>query len=382
MFCFARSAGRRRLLFLFAALLFAIGGILSGCNTAPKEVHVFLEAPYPKKLSDWHLFLSAGSGARPNSGVVPYDLNTPLFSDYASKYRFVWMPPGTSAEYRQDTVFDFPKGTIFVKSFAFPVEGRPGQERVVETRLLVHANSGWVPLPYVWDEKGREATLQVVPAPIDISFTDSTGRKLSFTYQIPNTNQCAECHANYRVLQPIGPKARNLNKSFAYSDSSANQIACWTKVNYLRGAPAADSLPRAARWSDSSDGSLADRARAYLDNNCAHCHQPGGTAGYTGVDFRWNHFDMAHFGTCKRPNSAGDVGGRTYDIVPGHPEESILIYRLESTAPKTMMPALGRSIVHTEGAALLREWIASLLPESCSVNAPAAVKSPANHSGR
>ena len=342
-----------------------MAAIVAACNSAPKEVRLFLDAPFPQKLSDWHLFLRTASGLQPNLHVIPYDLNTPLFSDYANKYRFVWMPPGASAEYRGDTAFDFPVGTIFVKSFAFPAAGQPGKERLIETRLLVHANSGWVPLPYVWDDSQRDATLQVVPAPVDISFSDSSGQTLNFTYHIPNTNQCADCHSNNRVLQPIGPKARNLNKPFSYADGPSNQIAYWVKAGYLRNAPSPDTLPRIPRWNDSSDGTLADRARAYLDNNCAHCHQPGGSAGYTGVDFRWNHFDLAHSGICKRPNSAGNVAGLTYDIVPGRPDDSILIYRVASTAPKTMMPQLGRSIVHTEGVTLLRQWIASLPSESC-----------------
>jgi uncharacterized repeat protein (TIGR03806 family) len=354
----------------FAVLLLAVGTILAACTSGSKDVRLFLDAPFPKKLSDWHLFLRTANGLQPNLRVIPYDLNTPLFSDYAAKYRFVWMPPGASAEYREDTVINFPVGTILVKSFAFPVVGHPDKERLIETRLLVHANSGWVPLPYVWDENQREATLQLVPAPVDISFSQSSGQTLNFTYHIPNTNQCADCHANNRVLQPIGPKARNLNKTLSYANGPANQITYWTKATYLRNAPPLDTLPRTARWNDPADGSLSDRARAYLDNNCAHCHQPGGSAGYTGVDFRWNHFDLAHSGICKRPNSAGNVASLTYDIVPGHPDESILVYRVASTAPKTMMPQLGRSVVHTEGVALLRQWIASLPSESCSTAAP------------
>ncbi|MGA8074132.1 MAG: hypothetical protein WB995_11685, partial [Candidatus Acidiferrales bacterium] len=82
------------------------------------------------------------------------------------------------------------------------------------------------------------------------------------------------------------------------------------------------------------------------------------------------HFDLAHVGECKRPNSAGVMGDREFDIVPGLPEQSILIYRLESTAPKVMMPQIGRAVVHEEGVALIREWIASLNPQSCGQSDP------------
>lgn len=347
--------------------LACVAALASGCKFRHREVRLYLEEPFPKKLSAWHLFAETRGGLKPNDRVLPYDLNTPLFSDYASKYRFVWMAPDTSAEYREDVPFEFPVGTIFAKSFAFPVEGRPGEERLIETRLLVRTKSAWVPLPYIWNASRTEATLQIVPDPVRIRYTDASGRPHQFTYQIPNTNECRECHDNNKSLQPIGPKARNLNKDFSYSDGTANQLTRWVAVGYLRDAPSPAAAPRAAKWNEPSSGSLDNRARAYLDNNCAHCHQPGGTAGYTGVDFRLGHFDAARFGVCKHPNSAGNMGDRRYDLVPGHPDDSILVYRMESTAPKIVMPQIGRAVVHTEGVALLRDWVASLGGNSCAL---------------
>ena len=349
-------------LLFVASLTAAFGG---GCSSRAKEVHAFLAEPFPRKLSEWHLLKSTREGLKANARVIPYDLNTPLFSDYASKYRYIWMPEGAAAEYRDDGVFDFPVGTIFAKTFAFPEEGRRGGERLIETRLLVHTAAGWTPLPYIWNREEDEAFLQLVPDPVEIHYTDAAGKRHDFTYQIPNTNECHECHDNNKVLLPIGPKARNLNKDYAYAEGSENQIAHLVKAGYLRGAPAAGSIPRVPKWNDPADGSVADRAKAYLDNNCAHCHQPGGTAGYTGIDFRYSHFDLAHVGLCKRPNSAGVMGDREFDIVPGAPEQSILLYRLESTAPKAMMPQIGRAVVHEEGVALLREWITSLDARAC-----------------
>src|SRR5262249_44466501 len=93
---------------------------LGSCGSSQKEVKVFLAEPFPQKLSAWHLYTETRGGLKPNNRVVPYSLRTPLFSDYASKYRFVWMPEGTSAEYRDDNVFEFPVGTILSKSFAIP----------------------------------------------------------------------------------------------------------------------------------------------------------------------------------------------------------------------------------------------------------------------
>jgi uncharacterized repeat protein (TIGR03806 family) len=342
-------------LFLLAA--FACGHFFD------RAVQAHTEKPFPRQLSEWRLFTLRTGNLAPNKGVVPYDLNTPLFSDYASKYRFIWMPAGTSAQYRDDGPFEFPVGTVLAKTFAFPVDGS-SVERLIETRLLVHSASGWTPLLYIWDDKQRDATLELVPDPVPVKWTDASGRRHEFNYVIPNVNECHECHDNQKVFLPIGPKARNLNKEYKYAEGNENQLEHLARIGYLRGLPAPEARPRAAKWNDPSTGSLAARAAAYLDNNCAHCHQPGGQAGYTGVDFRLTQTQIAHQGLCKSPNSAGEVGGLQYDLVPGHPDESILIYRLESTAPKTSMPALSRDVVHVEGVKLLREWIASL-PGGC-----------------
>ena len=340
-------------------VLFFVSAVIS-CN---RSVHFHSEKPFPKKLSAWRLFTVRSGTLTPNQGVVPYDLNTPLFSDYASKYRYVWMPTGTSAQYRGDGPFDFPAGTVLAKTFAFRVDGS-SVEKLIETRLLVHTASGWEPVLYIWDNQQRDAILELVPDPVPVKWIDAGGRRHEFNYVIPNLNECHECHDNQKILLPIGPKARNLNKNYNYAEGSENQLLHWARAGYLQGLPAPGVLPRAAKWDDPSTGALADRAAAYLDNNCAHCHQPGGQAGYTGVDFRLTQTELAHQGLCKSPNSAGEVGSLRYDLVPGRPDESILIFRLESTAPKTSMPALSRDVVHVEGVKLLREWISSL-PGGC-----------------
>jgi uncharacterized repeat protein (TIGR03806 family) len=354
-----RQADSRRLrAFLpFSVFLLALMAC-SGCGHQA-AVRSFVAEPFPERLSEWKFFTGSGSALRPNKGVLPYDLNTPLFSDYAAKYRFVWMPQGTSAEYRADQVFDFPVGTVLIKSFAFPTSGGRNNERLIETRLLVHARSGWVGLPYIWNEKQTDARLQLVPDPVPISYSDSFGKTHDFTYFIPNANECKQCHENSRVMQPIGPKARNLNKNFNYDDGGANQLARWTTAGYLHGAPSPQAAPRVARWDMPDSGDTEQRARAYLDNNCAHCHQPGGSAGYTGFDLRLSATE-ASLGVCKSPNSAGRVGNLIYDLVPGKPDESILVARMESTRPKEMMPQIGRSVVHEEGLALVRAWIHSM----------------------
>jgi uncharacterized repeat protein (TIGR03806 family) len=336
-----------------------IGGLLlTACGS--RDVHAHLAEPFPAKLSAWHLFTGNPAALKPNARVVPYDLNTPLFSDYATKYRFVWMPPGTSATYNDTEAFDFPEGTIFSKTFAFPDADQGGKQRLIETRLLVSSPSGWVTLPYVWNREQTEATLDVAADPTTVHWVHPSGTRYTIDYVIPNTNQCKGCHDRSKIVTPIGPKARNLNKDFNYPEGRFNQLAYWTKIGYLKGAPPPELAPKLAAWDEPSIA-LDARARAYLEVNCAHCHNPRGPANTTGLYLLAAQTDPMRLGLCKVPVSAGQGSGDLlFDVVQGKPEESILVHRMESTTPKIMMPELGRTMVHREGVTLIREWIASM----------------------
>ena len=332
---------------------------LSGCG---KDVRPHLSEPYPKSLSEWKLFIGKPSDLQPNQGVVPYELNTSLFTDYATKRRFVWMPKGTSATYKANDAFDFPKGTILSKTFSYP-DG--GGERLIETRLLVNANDGWVALPYVWNKAQTEATLDVNAEPVDVAWQGTT-----IHYVIPNSNQCKECHDQNKITGPIGPKARHLNGDLDYRDGRFNQLAYWTRIGYLQDAPAPDQAPKQAVWNNSASGSLESRARAYLEVNCAHCHSPNGSASNTGLYLTDLQTDPMRLGFCKTPVSAGKASaGMLFDVVQGHPELSILAHRMESDEPKVMMPEIGRTIMHREGVQLIREWLASLTG-ACELSRP------------
>jgi uncharacterized repeat protein (TIGR03806 family) len=169
------------------------------------------------------------------------------------------------------------------------------------------------------------------------------------------------CHENNKVMQPIGPTARGLNRTFDYAGGPENQLAHWAKAGILEGAPEPQDAPRMAVWNDPATGTLDQRARAWLEANCAHCHNPAGPARTSGLDLRAVEDDWAKAGVWKMPIAAGrGSGGRLYDIIPGKPDQSILVYRMESTEPGVMMPELGRRLTHAEGIALVREWIAGM----------------------
>lgn len=357
---FNESAARRAI--SLRALLVAGAVWLGVAASAAGPVDPHLEGPIPRQISAYNLFADPATQT-PNDGVVPYDLITPLFSDYSAKHRFVWMPPGTTAQYDAREVFDFPIGTIIVKTFSFLHDIRdPAQgERLIETRLLIHKENGWAALPYRWNEDATEATLAVAGGRTEVSWTHYDGSERRINYIIPNMNQCNGCHLIGGATQPIGPKARHLNHDFDYEDGAANQLAYWTAIGYLSGAPAPEAAPRAARWDDPESGTLDARARAYLDINCMHCHNPQGPANTSGLDLSFDQHDPGKIGIFKTPIAAGrGSGGFKYSIVPGNPDESILLFRMESTEPGIMMPELPRLTVHDEGVALIREWIASM----------------------
>jgi uncharacterized repeat protein (TIGR03806 family) len=310
--------------------------------------HDVIESPaMPEKLSAFGLFRPGG--ATLSGEVVPYVLRTPLFSDYADKSRGVLMPQGASAEIDGDGVIHFPVGTVLIKSFSWP--GHEGG-RPVETRLLIHRKDGWVALPYIWDADGKDATLALGGRRVPVTFTSPDGATHSIRYAVPNKNQCKECHSKSGVIEPIGPKQRNFVALMQRPTRSP-------PIRY-----AGNMVPRTAlpTWDDPKSGSVAERARAYLDVNCAHCHNPAGSASNSGLFLRWTDDPTGvNYGIGKRPTAAGrGSGGMDFAIAPGDPDNSYMIYRLESTDPGIAMPEVGRSTVHKEGAALLRQWIAEM----------------------
>jgi parallel beta-helix repeat protein len=321
-------------------------------------------------LSDYRLFADANNPlANPNGGGIIYDLNTPLFTDYANKYRFVFVPEGTQAAYRSTEVFDFPVGTIIAKTFTIQADLRDNSsaQNIIETRLLIHRKDGWVALPYIWDQGKIDAALTVTGGTQNVSWIDINGVQQSTNYVIPNTNNCANCHGEAELI-PIGPKARSLNKEYPYESGTANQLDHWTEQGILLGAPSdKSSIDTIPLWNDTT-ASLDDRARGYLDINCAHCHQPEiGAADTSGLYLEYYRPFGTAVGECKPPVAAGEgAGDLDYDIVPGNAAASIMDFRMDSNEPQVRMPEIGRSVIHTEGVQLIRDWINAMSPVDCT----------------
>lgn len=356
----------RHLLILCVAALTA-AQVFAGTARAdigPVNVEKLVSGKPSPRLSTYNLFKNAARQA-PNEGLVPYHLNTPLFSDYALKYRFLYLPEGQQALYRENEVFDFPTGTVLVKTFGFPADLRmPDQNiRIIETRLLVREADRWVAWPYIWNEDVSEARLKVTGARVPVSFTHTDGTRRDFSYLVPNKNQCKGCHANGKDITLIGPKARNLNGPYPYAHGAENQLTYWARSGHLSGAPPAEDAPRVPVWNDPRSGTLADRAKAYLDINCAHCHRPTGPGRTSGLYLDYTETNDRARGIWKRPVAAGrGSGDLEFVIKPGAPDESILIYRMESLHPGVAMPELARSLTHNEGVALIRAYVGAMKP--------------------
>ncbi len=321
----------------------------------------------PQRLSDWGVLHQDGNALTLAAGTFAYSLRTPLFSDYAEKLRTVSMPEGTRAAWAGDAVFEFPVGTIISKTFFYSIKDGQRVARdtpymadgikalntesawLVETRLLVRAASGWIALPYVWNDAQDEAYLNITGELVRFDVRTPDGIVQPANYLIPSRNQCASCHArrNSGGIHPIGPKAWNVD------------LAHWRGLGRL-------VIDSAMTDSPMTDDREIPHARRYLDVNCAHCHSDEGAGDTSGLFLGVSETDPIRLGVCKRTIAAGQgTGGHTYGIVPGNASASILIYRMNTGNPAEMMPEIGRSLVHSAGVSLISEWISDM-PDQCA----------------
>ena len=357
------------------------------------------------KLSHYNLFADAKDPTTgPNSGGIPYDMSTPLFTDYATKYRFVYVPEGEVATYSEHEVMEFPVGSVLVKTFSMPADtaNRGENETNIETRLLIHRADGWVARPYYWDSATDASYMVTGKIIADVTITHK-GESLTFDYGIPQKNQCTNCHAVVPIIQgsedkrraifkPIGPKARFLNNDYDYGNQVENQLTHWESAGILAGAPVdKTSIVSAPIFKDSTDITALDpadldvMARGYLDINCAHCHRreltivepnysgPAGDSGLT-VEFNREIDDaQSKFGVCKTAIAGGypadESGYNQYprDVIPEHADRSYLLYRMNTNDGRHKMPELGRASIHTEGVELVRAWINGLPTNNCGL---------------
>lgn len=294
---------------------------------------------FPAKLSQMDLFAGKLSDLNFNKRVYEYELSTPLFTDYAHKLRSVYLPKGTVMEYNGEGLLLFPDNAIISKTFYYQNDERDIDKgrRIIETRLLVKKEGEWQVGKYVWNDEQTEAFLEEKAKNVPVKWFDESGKEHSINYQIPSNEDCKQCHVVFKELRPIGVKARMLN--FEYKGK--NQLEYFKKKKLLKGALKASEITSLPNWLDNSF-TLEERARAYLDVNCAHCHQPGGSAERA----VGNSFEFRYETT----------------LVDTHISKyrNEIIRRMKIQKPNYKMPLIGTTTLHEEGFDLVREYIMNL----------------------
>ncbi len=330
----------------------------------PPSTTAYLQMPataggaLPKLLSQTGAFLDAADLV-PETNLLPYDLIVSFWSDGAEKTRWVSLPENQKIKFAPTGEWAFPKGTVFVKHFEIVTnEAQPQLKRRLETRLLVCDNSGGVyGVTYKWRTDNSDADLLETNLTEDISVKTATGVRTQSWYY-PSRADCLTCHtANAGFV--LGVKTRQLNHDFKYPDGvSENELSAWNHRG-LFDANFSDAdiknFPKLAKLDDTSL-SLEDRARSYLDANCANCHRPQGTV--ANFDARYET-PLAQQGLVRGRVLIDQRIDGARVIAPNDVWRSILFMRANTTEA-FKMPPLARNTIDERGMKLLREWIGSL----------------------
>jgi uncharacterized repeat protein (TIGR03806 family) len=332
------------------------------------------QVPYPK-LSDYKFFVGAMKEQLPTLNVLPYEPASSLFTDYAHKKRFVWMPQGTKATFNGDSkTLELPVGAALIKTFYYenvqnvtPV----GSKRIIETRIMIRLASGWIFADYVWNSSQTEAYYDTSGSNTDITWIDENNVSKSANYRIPAQVQCITCHKvkvnGIDTNTPIGIKPQNLNFNYNYGSEIKNQLTKWIDEGYLVGGFTYPTIQNTTVDYRDLNKSIELRARSYVDINCAHCHQNDRHCDYRPMRFAFAETGLPNgegntkMGVCVNTSDMQDFPSTLNKIVsPANINSSMMYYRLNTTNESYRMPLHGRTLIHTEGVALIADWINSL----------------------
>ncbi len=367
---FQRLWGARYHCITFALATFVIGCADIETSVAPEPAAcVPKDGPLPfDNLTDYCLFEGPLSDLVPAERVIPFDVTAALWSDHAEKQRLLVLPPGEKIRFDEGEEWQFPMGTIMVKTFSFREDFRDenSPRKTLETRLLLLGQEGWTGEVYRWNDEQTEGKRIIAGERVPITYIDESGETFNEDYIVPNQNQCKSCHERNDTITFLGPFTHQLNRDVMIEGASKNQLTHFAELG-LFDAPLPSAAAELPAFTDPfGGGPLDDRARSYLHANCSHCHRPGGGGGPSGLVLLAWEKNLAKNGACKEPAAAGaGTGGHSFDIVPGSPEESILIYRMSATDPDIKMPELPNRIPDKKGIELISQWITGLTPKGC-----------------
>lgn len=335
------------------------------------------QVPYPK-LSDYKFFEGEMKLLQPSLDVLPYEPSSSLFADYAHKKRFVWMPKNVKGTFVEDgKPLELPVGAALIKNFYYDNVQNvspAGSRRLIETRVMIRRADGWLFANYVWNDEQTEAFYDMNGSFTEVVWKDDNNITKTANYRIPSMAQCIVCHKSkfwdgtqeIATHIPIGIKPQNLNFNYNYGSETKNQLQQWIDKGYLESGFSFPTVQNTVVNYDDSTKPLELRARAYFDANCAHCHDEKGHCDYRPMKFRFvNTVDQVNMGVCVDTEDIQDFPELNKIIAPGNPDVSMLYFRINTVDEAYRMPLHGRTIIHTEGVALIRDWINSLDASSC-----------------
>lgn len=306
---------------------------------------------------------------RPATGLIPYTVNAPLWSDGADKLRYFALPEGARVTVKDCVArpdacgasgaadhgdFVFPVGTVLVKMFS--LGGKP-----IETRLLVRAEQDlWVGYSYAWRADGSDA--DVLPDNVggeDRMVDDGKGGKQRWHY--PSRSECLQCHTDAAGVA-LGPELAQLDGPFAYpSGVTSPQLETLASIGVFDAdLPAQRPMP--LHDPAATGATIEQRARSYLHANCAICHRPG--SNFPSIDLRIAT-PLAQTGACNAAPQKGELGvAGAKVLVPGDPTKSLMLLRMKELPPSAArMPQIGTLVVDATGVSAVEAWIRDL--KSC-----------------
>ncbi|MEM6347198.1 MAG: hypothetical protein AAF927_25135 [Bacteroidota bacterium] len=320
--------------------------IVSACNPdrlRPNEELSIPEFNFPEtivfeqNLSAYEIFEGNAADLMPASDYHLVELSSVLFTDYAHKQRLLKVPTGTKMTKLGDGAIDYPDGTILTKTFFYQKDERDPSlgKRIIETRLEIKQAGKWNIATYLWNQAQTDATLALAGSDTPVSWIGADGRSQTTLYHVPSQNECMTCHQSNATINPIGPSLRNLNRIVERAGASLNQLTHLQALGILNDF----NLSQVSVIVDYNDpsASLAQRGRAYLDMNCAHCHNPAG----------WDYATERQFDF--RYETPLAQSGILFE------EEKITNALLDQE-----MPFIGTSLLDQEGVDLVIEYIESL----------------------
>lgn len=317
--------------------------------------------PLPALLSQTGAFADLAT-LTPTNGLIPYTVNSPLWSDAAVKTRWVAVPTNTTIAFTPTGEWSFPNGTVFVKHFALATnDTNPDLLRRLETRLLVRDTNGTVyGATYKWRSDNSDADLVSNLLNEDILITTATGvRTQQWSY--PGRQDCLRCHT-VAAGGVLGVKTRQLNGDFHYAGSgnTDNQLRAWNHIGLFNAPLNENAIGSYAKTVPITDtnATLEFRVRSYLDANCAHCHRPSGVPAF--FDARFDT-PLNNQGLINGPvvNSLGIPSAKV--VVPTDLSRSVL-YQRDNSVAAIKMPPLAKNTIDAEAMAVLAAWINSLPP--------------------